>query len=215
MFNYYLNKFVSNICCKLFLKKINGLKNLPTKGGYIVAANHVSYLDIWVMYVMFLDKAKTYIRFIAKRRLVKDAYFRITKFLFGNEKNKVIILNAKMPEKAFKESTTALKKESIVCIYPEGERSPNGRIQKGKTGMIRLALLAKVPIIPVGLKGTFELMPKGKSMPKIKKNVIISIGKPIYLDYYYNRKMTKKLLRKLTDDVMKNIAKLIGQEYNY
>jgi 1-acyl-sn-glycerol-3-phosphate acyltransferase len=172
-------------------------------------------LDILSVYVVFLNKAKTYIRFIAKKDLLKDTFFKTFTFLFENEQNEVIILDTKKPEKIFKKTIAALKKQSVIGIYPEGGRSPDGKIQKGKTGAVRLALYAKVPIVPIGIKGTFELMPKGKSIPKIKKSVIINIGKPIYLDNYYNKKITKKLLRELTDNVMKEIAKLIGQKYKY
>ena len=213
MLNYYLDKYFSAISCKLALKKINGLKNLPEKGGYIVAANHASYLDILVVYTVFLDKAKTYIRFIARKSLLKDTYFRICTFLFENKQNRVIKLDSKKPEKAFEEAAKALKKESVVGVYPEGTRSPTGKLQKGKTGVIRLALSARVPIVPVGIKGTYELMPKGKAIPKIKKKVVLNIGKPIYFNSFYDKKIPKKLLRKLTDKVMVKIGELSNQEY--
>jgi len=213
MFSHYLNRIFSNVSCKLLLKTVNGLENLPRKEGYIVAANHVSYLDIWVMYTAFIDKARMYIRFIARKSLLKDAYFRVCTFLFENEQSKVIELDAKKPEEVFKEATNALKKGSIVGIYPEGTRSLTGKLQKGKTGMVRLALSAKVPIVPLGIKGTFELMPIGKSIPRIKKIVTIKIGKPMHFDNYYNKKLTKKLLRKLADKVMIEIAKLSNQKY--
>ena len=99
-------------------------------------------------------------------------------------------------------------------IFPEGKRSLDGKIQKGKTGVVRIALGGRVPIIPMGITGAFEIMPIGKGIPKLKKSVKLKIGKPIYLDKYYKRKITKKLLRNITDEVMKEIAKLSGQRYN-
>ena len=107
----------------------------------------------------------------------------------------------------------ALNKGKIIGIHPEGTRSLTGKLQKGKTGVARLALGAKVPIVPVGLIGTFEILPKGKYIPKLKK-AKINIGKPIYLNKYYDRKITKKLLRKITDDIMGDIAKLSNEKYN-
>ena len=79
---------------------------------------------------------------------------------------------------------------------------------------MRLALAAKVPIIPIGLIGTFEILPKGKYIPKLKR-ATMNIGKPLYLDKYYNKKITKGLLRGITDDIMKEIAKLCNQEYKF
>jgi len=183
MLNYYIS-----ISCKLFLKEIKGIENLPLQGGYILAANHISYLDIWVMYVTFLNKVNTYIKFIAKKSLLKDTFFRTSTFLFENKENKVIILDIENPEEAFREAVNALRKGMVIGIYPEGKRSLTGKLQKGRTGVTRLALAAKVPVVPVGIKGTFELMGSGKSIPKIKKSVILNIGKPIYFDGHYKKK---------------------------
>ena len=77
-----------------------------------------------------------------------------------------------------------------------------------------MALAAKVPVIPVGLIGTFEILPKGKAIPKLKR-AIMNIGKPMYFNKYYKKKITARLLRKITDNIMKEIAKLCKQEYNF
>ena len=90
----------------------------------------------------------------------------------------------------------------------------DGKLRKGKTGVVRLALEAKVPIIPLGLIGTINIMPTDTSIPRFKR-AKIHIGKPIYLDKYYKRNIDKKLLRKLTDDVMHVISELTGKPYNY
>ena len=213
MLNSYLNSRFSALVCRLVLKKAIGLENLPKKKGYIVAANHTSYLDIPVMYAAFFNKAGRYIRFIARNSLLEDVYFRACTFLFENELNRVIRLDSEKPEEAFSEAVAALKKGDVVGIYPEGTRSPTGKLQKGKTGVIRLALSSKSPIVPIGITGTYELMPIGKPIPKIKKIVTMNIGKPIYFNKYYNKNMTKKSLRKLTDQVMVKISKLANQKY--
>jgi len=215
MISEYFNKLFSSTVSRLLLKQATGIENIPRQGGYIVAANHTSYLDIPAEYAVFLAKTGVFIRFIAKKELLKDKFFKTFTFLFENKYNKVILLDIANQEKAFKEATAALKKGSAVGIYPEGGRSPNGKIQKGKTGVIRLALAAKVPILPVGIQGTFDLMPDEKSMPKIRKTVLVNIGKPIYLNKCYGKKITKKILRDLTNMVMGEIAKLTGQKYNY
>ena len=84
----------------------------------------------------------------------------------------------------------------------------------GKTGAVRLALAAKAPVVPVGIKGTYQLWPVHKKLFKIKRIVKVNIGKPIYIDRYYKRKITRKLLRKLTKKIMREIARLSGQRYN-
>ena len=126
-------------------------------------------------------------------------------YVSGNSKKK----NDKSFDKAFE----YLKKKDPVQIYPEGLRSVDGKLQKGKTGIVRLALSAKTPILPIGIIGSNKVLPKGSFFLRFKR-CAVNIGKPIYLDKYYKRKKTKKLFRQLTDKVMKEIAKLSGQEYN-
>ena len=90
-------------------------------------------------------------------------------------------------KEALKWAVKALKQGKIIAIHPEGTRSLTGKLQKGKTGVVRLALAAKVPVIPIGLIGTFEILPKGKYIPKLKR-ATMNIGKPMYFGKYYDKK---------------------------
>jgi 1-acyl-sn-glycerol-3-phosphate acyltransferase len=85
-------------------------------------------------------------------------------------------------------------------------------MQRGKTGVARLALAAKVPVLPVGLVGTFKILPKGKLIPNTKK-ADVNIGKPLYFDKYYGQENNRKTIRKVTNNIMKEIAKLSKQKY--
>jgi len=208
-----LGKILSWLTCKIYLKKLEGIENLP-KGGYIVAANHESYFDIWAMEMAFLLNTKKWIKFIASKSLVNDPYFKYVGLLFKHDSNIPILIERENPDTHFFEAALqSLKKNYIIGIYPEGSRSPNGKIQKGKTGAVRLALYTKSPIVPVGLKGTYEIMPKGSSIPKISKSIIMRIGKPIDYKAYYDTKDDKVLVRKLTDELMSEIAQLSNQKY--
>ena len=193
------------------VRKVKGLVNVPESGGYIVAANHSSYVDVWALSSTFLRKFKKNIRYIAKKELLKNWFMRwwLTSY-------DIIPFDRKLEKKkAVEDAVKALKHGDIVGIFPEGTRSLTGKIQKGRTGVAKLALLSKVPVIPVGIIGAFKVMPRGKIIPKFNKNIIINIGKPIYFDKYYKRKTTKKLLRTITDTIMKEIAKLSGQRNHY
>ena len=123
-------------------------------------------------------------------------------------------LNKKLHFLAKKEHFKGLDEGKIIGIYPEGTRSLTGKLQRAKTGVARLALLSGVPVIPVGLIGTFEILPKGKYMPKLRK-AAMNIGKPMHFDEYYNKNINKKILREITTKIMKNIAKLCKQKYDY
>ena len=112
-----------------------------------------------------------------------------------------------------KQAINALKEGKIIAIHPEGTRSLSGKLQKGKTGVAQLALTSQAPVIPIGLIGTFEILPKGKIIPKFKR-AVMNIGKPIYFQEYYNKKINKRILREVTNRIMREIAKLCRQKYN-
>ena len=117
-------------------------------------------------------------------------------------------------KQALKIALNLLNKGKLVIIYPEGTRTFTGRLQKAKTGVARLALQSKAPVIPIGLVGTFEILPKGKYLPKMKR-AEISIGKPMQFPQHYDKKINKRILNKVTVSIMKEIAKLSRQKYNF
>jgi 1-acyl-sn-glycerol-3-phosphate acyltransferase len=131
----------------------------------------------------------------------------------------VIPLNRNSQEsrkKVIEKSIEVLKKGEILIMYPEGTRSKNGKLQEGKLGVAKIFLKTGVPILPVGIKGTFELMPPHGKL-KIKKIAVVNIGKPLFfekeLEEAKNLKEDSeeyfKILKKITDELMSNIAGLI------
>ncbi len=110
--------------------------------------------------------------------------------------------------------TYIVLENAIIAIYPEGTRTLTGKLQKAKTGVARLALAARVPVVPIGLIGTFEIMPKGQNYPNLKR-ATVNIGRLMYFDKYYGKENDKKTLRLVTTKIMKEIAKLSGQRYEF
>ncbi len=206
---FFRGPFLTN-SYRIFVRKVHGIENLPKNTGFIVAANHSSYLDVITMSTVLSTKNYN-IRYLAKPELFNNWLFkRLQKVYEG------IPIDRKLKGKeALKLAISALNEGHVVGIYPEGTRSLDGKLQKGKTGVARLALWAKVPVVPIGITGAFDLMPKGQIIPKFRKNIIINIGKPIYFNRYYNKRVTKKLLRAVTDKIMNKIAGLSLQEYVY
>ncbi len=117
-------------------------------------------------------------------------------------------------EEAFQDLLSLLKKDKIVGIFIEGNRSSEGKLKKGKTGAVRLSLKAHVPILPIGIIGAFDIAPRNKLIPKLKR-AKLHISKLVYLNDYYKKDINKKLLRKLTDDIMHIISELTEKPYNY
>lgn len=193
-----------------YIKKVNDLKNLPEKTGFIVASNHASYMDHLIISEIVVSKYNQKLHFLAKKEHFKSLPGR----LLHNYAGAIPIDRESGGKKALKTAVKYLKKGRIIGIYPEGTRTLTGKLQKAKTGVARLALDANVPVLPIGLIGTFKILPKGKIIPN-KKKAIINIGKLIYFDKYYGKENNKKILRLVTDNIMKKIAELSNQKYSY
>jgi 1-acyl-sn-glycerol-3-phosphate acyltransferase len=205
--------------CVIFLVKgiwvrdVTGLENLPKNEPFIIAPNHSSYMDHFIVGSIILQYLKKKLYFIAKKEHFEGVSQKSWHRLWNNCITYIPIDRSK-GEEALKTTLSYLKHGGVIVIYPEGTRSLTGKIQKGKTGVARLALWAKVPVVPVGIMGTFEILPKGKNIPGMKK-ATLHFGKPLYFNIDHNKKITKSLLRKITGQIMKEIAKLSNQKYNF
>jgi 1-acyl-sn-glycerol-3-phosphate acyltransferase len=207
---YFIPKLTIVPLVKLWTKKVNGLENIPKKSPFIIAANHASYLDHLIIASTLIPYLNKKIHFLAKKEHFHKTLERWWHIYAG-----AIPLDRQVGgEEALNKGIGALKRGKIMAIYPEGTRSLTGKIQKGKTGIARLALGAKVPVIPLGIIGSFEILPKGKIIPKMKR-ATLNFGNPIYFNKYYNKPTTKKSLRSITNTIMKQIAKLSNQRYNF
>src|SRR4051812_6607267 len=190
--------------------RVEGLENIPTTGGAVFAGNHLSVAD-----ELFLGAVvPRHIAFWAKAE-----YFRgggiggnVTKFVMeGLGAIKVERGGGRAALAAFDGAIPVLKAGDMVAVYPEGTRSPDGRLYRGRTGVARLAVAAGVPIIPVGMLGTEKVQPIGQRLPRpAQGKVTIKFGVPIPT---VGRSDDRTSLRALTDEVMAEIQKLTGQEY--
>ena len=195
----------------LFRPWAEGQENIPASGGVILASNHLSFSDSF------------YLALVAKRPmayLAKSDYFTgkgikgyLTKlFMRGVGQLPVDRSGGRASEAAILTGVKVLSAGDILGIYPEGTRSPNGILYRGKTGLARMALEAKVPIIPVAMINTYEIQPPGKIRPRLKR-VGIRVGKPLKFDRYEGLEDDRFVLRSVTDEVMYELMTLSGQEY--
>lgn len=211
LFYEFLKKIIGPLFIKIFVKKITNLKSDYPK-PFIIALNHASYLDPPIIGSIFIKNLNIKIHFIGKEELFSLLPSRIFHEAVGT-----INLNYSKDKgkSAFKTAITYLKKGKIVGIFPEGKMTLNGRLSKGKVGIAKLVLKARVPVLPMAVKGTNKLLPVTKSIPKFKKEVILKVGELTYFDNFYTHKFDKKTLRVITDKIMKDISKLSNQKYNY
>ena len=203
-----LKSFLIPLLMLLFRPKVTGLRNVPTNGAVIIASNHLSFSDSIFM-PLVLPRNVTF--------LAKSEYFT-SPGLAGFIKKLTFIALGQVPidraggkrsEAALLTGLRLLKEGHCIGIYPEGTRSPDGRLYKGRTGIARLAIESGAPIIPVAMFNTAEIQPTGQVVPKVRR-VEMVFGEPIYLD---GDSTDQVLLRTLTNQLMEKIAQLSKQEY--
>lgn len=190
---------------------VEGLENVPKKGGAILASNHLAVVDS-----MFLPLAlKRDIVFIGKSDYFTGKGFKgklVAKFMKSVGTIPVDRSGGKA-HSALAAGLKRLQQGELFGIYPEGTRSPDGKLYKGKVGVARLALIAKVPVIPVAMVGTDIAQPIGKTIPKRKVPIAVKFGESLEFSQYYGQEDNKEVLRKITNTIIEELQKLSGQEY--
>ncbi|MET8883938.1 lysophospholipid acyltransferase family protein [Streptomyces rubiginosohelvolus] len=210
---YYILKYVvlGPVLRLLFRPRIEGLENIPTGGAAIVAGNHLSFSDHFLMpailkrRITFLAKAEYFTGPGIKGRLTA-AFFRSAGQIPVDRSGK------DAGQAAIREGLGVLSKGELLGIYPEGTRSHDGRLYKGKVGVAVMAITAGVPVIPCAMLGTFEIQPPGQKLPRIKQ-VAIRFGEPLDFSRYAGMEDQKAAIRAVTDEIMYAILELSGQEY--
>jgi 1-acyl-sn-glycerol-3-phosphate acyltransferase len=212
VFYWFMKTFVLGPVLKtLFRPWVKGLDHVPADGAAILASNHLSFSDSIFMPLMvprpvvFLAKSEYFTGKGIKGKLTA-AFFRLTNQLPMDRSGgaaSVLSLNAGMD---------VLKNGSLLGIYPEGTRSPDSRLYRGKVGVARLALQARVPVIPVAMIGTDKVQPIGKRMPNIRRIGMI-FGEPMDFSRYYGMEDDRLTQRSVTDEIMYELMRLSGQEY--
>lgn len=188
---------------------IEGIGNVPNKRPFIIVANHASYLDPPIIKSIFDRYFGIIVVYLAK----KEIYNNFAKKYFFNSSGTIPVDRQKGGKIALDAAIAKLKEGEVIGLFPEGTRSRDGKLHPGKTGAARLALSARCPIIPVGIINSYELWPPNKKLPKLRKMVVVKIGKPFTLDEYYKKRVTNELLHKITNGIMLRISRLSGQEY--
>jgi 1-acyl-sn-glycerol-3-phosphate acyltransferase len=212
VFYWLLKHVILGPVLKTFFRPwVEGAENLPTSGGAILASNHLSFSDSFFLpleverRVTFLAKGDYFTGKGVKGKLTA-AFFK------GINQVPVDRSGGRASEAALRKGVEILSTGDLLGIYPEGTRSPDGRLYRGKTGIARMALEAGVPVIPVAMINTFEIQPPGQVMPKVMK-VGIKIGKPLDFSRYAGMEDDRFVLRSITDEIMYELMQLSGQEY--
>jgi 1-acyl-sn-glycerol-3-phosphate acyltransferase len=192
----------------LFRPKVTGLRNVPQSGPVIVASNHLSFSDSIFMPLVVPRK----VTFLAKSEYftspgIKGFIKKITFIALGQVP--VDRSGGRRSEAALLTGLELLAEGACIGVYPEGTRSPDGKLYKGRTGIARLAIESGAAVVPVAMFNTAEIQPTGQVVPKVQRVEMI-FGEPLY---YKGDTSDLKLLREITDEIMEKIQEISNQEY--
>jgi 1-acyl-sn-glycerol-3-phosphate acyltransferase len=192
----------------LWRVKVEGSQHVPDAGAVVLAPNHVTFLDSFFLPLVVRRR----VTFVAKAEYFdswKTAWFfrAVGQIPMRRE-------GGSASERALAAARDVLNSGDVPAIYPEGTRSPDGRLYRGHTGVARLALDCRVPVVPVGMVGTAEVQRPGSNLPRPFKRVTVRFGTPLDVSRLRGAGAADPMaLRDLTDELMFEIRSLTGQEY--
>jgi 1-acyl-sn-glycerol-3-phosphate acyltransferase len=195
----------------IFLPKVEGRDNVPESGPAILASNHLSFSDSIFMPLMVRRR----VTFVAKQEYFTGRGVKgwlIKMFFVGTGTVPVDRSGGRAAQAAIETGLRVLREGGVFGIYPEGTRSPDGRLYRGKTGVARLALESGAPVIPVVMLNADEIQPPGKLLPRIKR-VKIRFGEPMDFSRYRGMAGDRFIERAVTDEIMYELMELSGREY--
>jgi 1-acyl-sn-glycerol-3-phosphate acyltransferase len=206
----FLHSVVPPVAKAVWRPTVSGLANVPPSGPVILASNHLSFIDSVVIPIVvprpvaFLAKSDYFEQPGPKGRLAKAWYEALGALPVDRSDSKAALASLDT-------ALGVLAEGGAFGIYPEGTRSRDGRLYRGRTGVAQLALTSGAPIVPVGLRGTDRVQPVGSNRPRLVK-VGVSFGTPIDVRGCYDGVPPGKARREITDQVMGEIQRLTGQQ---
>ncbi len=212
MFYWVVKAILGPILRIVFRPWSDGAENVPREGPAILASNHLSFSDHFFAplplprKVVFLAKSEYF-----TGRGLKGLASRV--FFSGVGQIPMDRAGGEASQRALRTGLRVLAAGELLGIYPEGTRTPDGRLYRGKTGVARLALEARVPVIPCAMVGGFEFQPPGKIAPQLRVRPGVKFGQPLDFSRYYGMENDRIVLRAVTDEIMYALMKLSGQEY--
>lgn len=212
MFYWLMKNVIAGPLLKgIFRPWVTGADNIPKSGAVILASNHLSLVDS-VFLPICIDRDMVF--------LAKSEYFTTkgikgwaTKwFMKGTGMLPIDRSGGKASEASLNTGLRVLAEGRVLGIYPEGTRSPDGKLYRGRTGIARLVLESGVPVVPVAMIDTEKVMPIGAKWPKMRRPGII-IGKPLDFSRFQGMEGDRFILRSVTDEIIYELAGLSGQQY--
>lgn len=213
MFYWIMKHLVVGPLSKMIFRPwVVGSENIPETGGVILASNHLSFIDS--VFLPILIKRRVY--FLAKSEYFKGRGLKgwLTKnFMLATGQLPIDRSGGQASEASLITGLGVLDSGNVLGIYPEGTRSPDGKLYRGRTGVARMILESGVPVLPVAMIDTDKAMPIGSKLPKIRRIGTV-IGEPIDFSRFQGMQSDRFILRSVTDEIMYELNALSGQTYS-
>ncbi|WP_017622304.1 lysophospholipid acyltransferase family protein [Nocardiopsis chromatogenes] len=212
MFYWVVKAILGPVLAVLWQPRAEGVENVPRTGPAIMVSNHLSFSDHFFgplplpRKITFLAKAE-YFTGTGPKGLVSRLFFT------GVGQIPIDRSGGKASEGALRTGLRVLKQGKLLGIYPEGTRSPDGRLYRGRTGVARLALESRAPVVPMAMINVDKIMPPGRTVPKLGIRPKVVFGEPLDFSRYYGMEKDPRVLRAVTDEIMYALLSLSGQEY--
>ncbi|MDQ1376404.1 MAG: 1-acyl-sn-glycerol-3-phosphate acyltransferase [Acidimicrobiaceae bacterium] len=205
---YWLLKVILTPLLRFFYRvKVEGMENVPQDGPVILASNHVSFCDSIFLPLVLRRR----ITFVAKAEYFEDP--KTAWFFRAVGQIPIKRGGGSASQRALASAKEILDGGGVFGIYPEGTRSPDGRLYKGHTGVARLALACRCPVLSVAMVGTRQAQPIGQVKPRLFMPIKVRFSAPMYFDRFYDRQDDPLVLRQMTDEIMWQLRELSGQDY--
>lgn len=212
MFYWFMKNLIAGpILRTVFRPWVTGEENIPRKGAVILASNHLSFIDS-VFLPLVIERRVTF--------LAKSDYYTtrgikgwaIKNFLKAAGMLPIDRSGGKASEASLRTGLSVIRRGEVLGIYPEGTRSPDGKLYRGRTGVARMVLEGGVRVVPVAMIDTEKVMPIGRRLPKVRRIGIV-IGEPLDFSRFEGMESDRFILRSITDEIMYEISHLSDQEY--
>jgi 1-acyl-sn-glycerol-3-phosphate acyltransferase len=198
---YFIVHSMLRIISAIYLRlEVIGIENVPKQGSVILASNHPSDSDSFILGSAIGRQLHT----MGKEELFRRRFVE----LFLKKLNAFPTKRGRINKESIRTAVGILKEGHIIAMYPEGTVSKDGSLQKPKSGTAFIALQAKAPVVPIAMIGTFNVMPKGQRFPRPHK-VVIRFGKPLYFDNCYDKPCNREVRQIVTAQIMSEIGMLL------
>ncbi len=205
------NLVIGPFVLSAFRPWVRGRENVPRSGAVIFASNHLSFIDS-VFLPLIVERP---IRFLAKSDYFTGKGVKgwaIKQFFLGIGQLPIDRSGGRASEASLETGLAVLAAGGQLGIYPEGTRSPDGKLYRGRTGVARMILEGHVPVVPVAMVDTDKVMPTGRLIPKVRRIGIV-FGEPLDFSRFEGLEGDRFVLRSITDEIMYELSRISGQEY--